>query len=46
MYGITIRAVKLMKRVQMYQWYEIEDRRDSPAGVHGGDHDGNNLYNI
>jgi len=39
MYGITIRAVKLMKRVQMYQWYEIEDRRDSPAGAHGGDHD-------
>ena len=39
LYGIKIRAVKLMKRVQMYQWYEIADQRDTQSAVHEGDHD-------
>ena len=30
-YDIKIKAVKLKKLVQMYQWYETEDRKDPPA---------------
>lgn len=33
LYGIKIKAVKLKKTVQMYQWYETADRRDVPEEV-------------
>ena len=33
-YGIKIRAVKLKKLVQMYQWYETADHKDTPEGEH------------
>lgn len=39
-YGISIKAVKLQRTVQMYQWYEIQDRQDSTMGANEGDHDG------
>lgn len=43
MYGLSIQAVKLKKVVQMYQWYQTEDRRDVTHGLHEGDHDGGHV---
>lgn len=39
LYDISIKAVKLKKRVQMYQWYETADTNEVAGVVHEGDHD-------
>lgn len=39
MYDLSIKAVKLKKRVQMYQWYETADKNEVSGAVHDGDHD-------
>ena len=40
LYGIKIRAVKMKKRIQMYQWYETADQKE----VAEGEHDGHTSY--
>ncbi len=35
-YGVSIRAVKLKKVVQVYQWYQIEDRPAHAAAASPG----------
>ena len=38
-YGIKIKAVKLKKLVQMYQWYETADQKPENSNQHQGEHD-------